>query len=113
MSLIDNKEEQNSGMIQVRRANVILDIPVDQKDYYKGLGYNVLGNDGQVVEETVPTDLATLQRFYKDAKAEIAELKEEIKSLKAQKKAKPVVSEPKFEEEAVQPAPKSRRRTKA
>ena len=109
MSLIDNKEEQNSGMIQVRRDNVILDIPVDQKDYYKGLGYNVLGSDGQVVEETVPTDLATLQRFYKDAKKEIAELKEEIKSLKAQKKAKPV-SEPKFEEEAVQPAPTPRRR---
>lgn len=84
MSLIEQATTAN--MIQVRRDNVILDIPADQKDYYKGLGYNVIDRSGNVIEETVPTDLAALQRFYKDAKVKIAELEAEIKELKSQKK---------------------------
>ena len=95
MSLIDN----NGGTIKVRRDNVILRVPVEQKSYYMGLGYNVINEAGKVIEETVPTDVATLQRFYKDAKKKIAELEEEIKSLKAQKpekkkESKPVVEQP-------------------
>lgn len=117
MSLIDTKEQVvMTAMIQVRRDNVILDVPAEQKDYYKGLGYSVIDQTGKVIEETAPTDVAGLQRFYKDAKqqiagleAEIESLKGEIKSLKSQKKAKaPEPEEASFEE----PVPTSTRRKK-
>lgn len=91
MSLIDDRQE--GALITVRRDNVVLDIPADQKNYYMGLGYNVIGKDGSVIEETTPTDIASLQRFYKDAKKKIAELEAEIKTLKAQKREKPVKKE--------------------
>lgn len=123
MSLIDNKvfESVEGGLITVRRDNVLLDIPVEQKSYYMGLGYNVVDKMGNVLEETTPTDIGTLQRFFKDAKAEIAKLKdenaslrEEIKSLKATAK-KTKVKEPEPIEEAVeeQPAATTRRRRRS
>ena len=78
----------NGDLIKIRRDNVILRVPVEQKAYYMGLGYNVIGANGEVLEETVPTDIASLQRFYKDAKKKIAELEAEIKELKSAKKEK-------------------------
>lgn len=118
MSLIDNKvvEPIEGGLITVRRDNVLLDVPVEQKSYYMGLGYNVVNDKGETLEETIPTDIGSLQRFYKDAKqqiagleAEIESLKGEIKSLKSQKKIKaPEPEEASFEE----PVPTSTRRKK-
>lgn len=84
MSLVDNRQE--GELILVRRDNVVLDVPAEQKSYYMGLGYNVINEKGATVEETTPTDVATLQRFYKDAKKKIAELEAEIKALKSQKR---------------------------
>ena len=76
------KEETTEEMITVQRDNVILDVPKAQKEYYKNLGYNVIDEKtGKVIEETVPTDLAALQRFYKDANAKIVELEKQIKEL--------------------------------
>lgn len=114
MSLIDSKVVEQ-GTIKVRRGNAILRVPEEQKSYYMGLGYNVIGEDGKVLEETIPTDIGSLQRFYKDAKqqiagleAEIESLKNEIKSLRSQKKAKAPEPEASFEE----PVPTSVRRKK-
>ena len=114
------------GTLTIRRGNVVLDIPAEQKEYYMNLGYDVLGADGNVVEATVPTDLHTLQRLYKDhvqqieeQEALIEELKKEldeklaeIKSLTSKAKSKVPVFEEAIADEA-EPAPKKRaRRTK-
>lgn len=98
-------EQYTTGVITIRRDNVILDIPAEQKDYYKNLGYSVIDEKtGEVVDEAIPTDVASLQSLYKDAKAEIAELEAEIKKLKAakapKKAEKPVVE--KSEQPAVE-----------
>lgn len=123
MSLIDTKEQVvMTAMIQVRRDNVILDVPAEQKDYYKGLGYNVIDQTGKVIEETAPTDIAGLQRFYKDAKVTIEELKKEIEALKAEnmelkkrpiaaKKPEPIFEEPKEKVAAVSTTSTRRRKS--
>ena len=100
MSLIDNTV--NDNLIKVRRGNVILRISAEQKEYYMGLGYNVIDKTGKVIEETVPVDKATLQRFYKDAKEELGRLKAENKALKDEieaLKSQPVAVEPEVVEE--------------
>ena len=128
-SMIEAKDvRQNDGLIKVRRDNVILRIEPEQKAYYMGLGYNVVDNAGKVVEETIPTDIASLQRFYKDAKSQIDTLKSRIEELEEEnarlKKAKPakkevVVAEPEpFVEEDIENvepetvAPKRRRKSR-
>lgn len=80
--------EKQDGLIKIRRDNVVLRVPKDKKSYYMEQGYDVIEENGRVIEETTPTDIATLQRFYKDAKKKIAELEAEIKTLKAQPKQK-------------------------
>ena len=127
--MIEAKDvRQNDGLIKVRRDNVILRIEPEQKAYYMGLGYNVVDNAGKVVEETIPTDIASLQRFYKDAKSQIDTLKSRIEELEEEnaslKKAKPakkevVVAEPEpFVEEDIENvepetvAPKRRRKSR-
>lgn len=116
MSLIDNKTAEQ-GTIKVRRGNAILRVPADQKSYYMGLGYNVIGEDGKVVEETIPTDIGSLQRFYKDAKQQIAGLEDQIKSLKDEIKSlktqtKPEAKEAKPKADFEEPVTSTRRRKK-
>lgn len=114
MSLVDSRQE--GDLITIRRDNVVLDVPADQKSYYMGLGYNVINESGAVIEETVPTDIATLQRYYKDASKKITELEAEIKALKSQKKEKSEKTEAvvtNLDEVAVQPVTRGRRRNKS
>lgn len=83
-------------MVQVRRANVILDIKEEQINEYLGKGYDVINSKGDVVQASVPNDANVLRKAYVDHLKEIKTLKEtidslnaEIKSLKNTKTAKP------------------------
>lgn len=68
--------------ITVKRANVVLDISPDQKDYYLGQGFSVVDSTGSVVEETTKLTLEALnhkivkmQKIIDEKDAEIARLK--------------------------------------
>lgn len=68
--------------ITIQRANVVLDISPDQKDYYLNQGYNVINEQGQVIEETksltveaLNRKVAELQKVIDSKNAEIAKLK--------------------------------------
>lgn len=70
------------GMIMVRRANVVLEIPETSKDDYMKNGYSVIDpKTGAVVEESMSTDVKALQ-------CEVARLKKENEELKAKLAAK-------------------------
>ena len=99
MSVFDDRQ----NVIKVRRDNVILRVPADEKSYYMGLGYNVVDERGAVIEETTPTDVASLQRFYKDANKKIAELEAEVKRLKSQKREKADKAAVTFDNVTVEP----------
>lgn len=70
------------GIVMVRRANVVLEVPETSKDDYMKNGYSVIDpNTGAVIEESMPTDVKTLQ-------CEVARLKKENEELKAKLNAK-------------------------
>ena len=77
-------------MATVQRMNVILDVPDDEVDYYMTSGYSVIDGNGKVIKETMPTDVATLQKCYRDHVAEIEKLKAEITKLKSESEKKSV-----------------------
>ena len=54
--------------IRVERGNVVLHVWESEKRHYLNMGYNVTDEFGNILEETVPNDLGTLQRFYVDGK---------------------------------------------
>lgn len=70
-------------MARVQRRNVILDVDDAQVEYYVGIGYDVIDASGKVLKATVPQDIATLQKAYRDHISEIAGLKTKISDLEA------------------------------
>lgn len=73
-------------MIRVRRANVVLDVPEEQKSEYLGKGFDVIGDNGKVIEHTVPSDVNTLKASYSNHLEKIAVLEKENEKLKAENK---------------------------
>lgn len=71
-------------MVQVKRANVVMRIPDSEVKRYLDMGYDILDDEGNVITKTVPTDIGTLQKAFKDMQREIAELERENKELRAQ-----------------------------
>ena len=71
-------------MVQVRRANVILDIKEEQINEYLGKGYDVINSKGDVVQASVPNDANVLRKAYTDHLKEISDLKETINKLNAE-----------------------------
>lgn len=70
------------GMIMVRRANVVLEIPETLKQEYMNNGYSVIDpNTGAVIEKAMSTDVKALQ-------CEVARLQKENEELKAKLNAK-------------------------
>ena len=65
-------------MVTVRRANVILNVSDEQKQEYLNKGYDVISNNGTVLEGTVPTDVNVLKKAYVDHMNEIKELKAKL-----------------------------------
>ena len=71
--------------IRVQRANVILDVPSDEKANYMAKGYSVIDvKSGKIIEEAVSNDVATLQVQLKNANKKLADKDAEIKKLKAE-----------------------------
>lgn len=82
-------------MAKVRKANVILTIKDDQVQRYVDRGFDVIGENGDVIQQSVPKDAASLGQAYKKHIAEIAALKAEIQKLKKQLKEQPKKEKPK------------------
>ena len=80
-------------IIQVRRANVILDVPEDQQAEYLAKGFDVIGADGKVVTKATPNDPNALKKAYSDLLKENQELKAENDKLKKQLTSEPVKAE--------------------
>lgn len=72
--------------VKVQRANVILTISESQIDYYMSQGYNIIDESGNVIKESVPKELGTLQKAFVENRAEIERLKKEIEKLKKKPK---------------------------
>lgn len=77
-------------MLQVQRANVVLDIVDEDLGYYMSLGYNLIDAQGNIVKKAVPSDIGELRTAFVQHQAKIAELEAQIEKLtkKASKKAK-------------------------
>ena len=71
--------------IRVQRANVILDVPSDEKANYMAKGYSVIdAKSGEIIEEAVSNDVATLQVQLKNANEKLASKDAKIKKLEAE-----------------------------
>ena len=73
-------------LVKVERANVVLRVPKDAVSRYMDQGFNVVDNDGNVIQASVPRDLGTLQLAYVQHTEKIKQLEAEIESLKASKR---------------------------
>lgn len=62
------------GNILVRQANVVLDIPEEQRDEYLAKGFDVIGANGKPIIKATPNDLNSLKKAF-------AELTEKVKAL--------------------------------
>lgn len=67
--------------IKIQRGNVILDIQDYEVDRYLKMGYNVIAENGEVIKSSIPTDLATLQKFYVEHTKRIDELEKRVAEL--------------------------------
>lgn len=75
--------------ITVRRANVILDISPDDKKKYLDMGYVVINaTTGEILEESISNDVATLQANVVELKGKLAKAESVIEDLTAKLKAK-------------------------
>ena len=69
-------------MAIVKKANVVLEIEDEEIEKYFEKGFSVLDDSGKVIKESIPTEVAELQKLVADQKAIITELEEQIKNLK-------------------------------
>lgn len=91
--------------IQVRQANVVLDIPEEQKNEYLAKGFDVIGPDGRILERTTPNDINSLKKAYTELSDRIKALEEENRQLKEQLTSKPVKEEKKKAVKEPEPIP--------
>lgn len=71
-------------LITVLKGNEELDVPAEQKERYKNLGYHVIDKkSGEVLEKAPLTDVAQLQSLVVKLEKENKDLKAEIQKLKA------------------------------
>lgn len=68
--------------IMVQRANVILDISPEQKDYYKSQGFAVISEDGSIVEESTSLSIDSLNRKVQQLQSIIDQKDAEIARLR-------------------------------
>lgn len=93
-------------MAHVMNGNVFLTIPDSEIDRYMAKGFNIVDENGRVLEHALPNTVGDLQLMVKKLEAKIAELEEYIASLE-------IVEEDEVEDEVVEeekPAKKSRKK---
>lgn len=69
-------------MVTVKNANVVLEIADDEVEKYFEKGFSVIDKFGNVVRQSVPTELGALQKAYQDLQKENALLKEQLERAK-------------------------------
>ena len=74
--------------IKVQRANVVLDVRPDQKEYYMEKGFSVIDDKGKVIEEAISDNVDALKIQIKNLKEQIAKKDAEIEQLKSAKTKK-------------------------
>ena len=77
-------------MALIQKANVVLEILDSEVPRHLELGYNLIDEKGNVVEEGRPQDFESYKRAYFAQKEEIQKLQTQIEELQKQIKAKPV-----------------------
>lgn len=87
-------------MVRIERGNVVLKVQEHEVQRYLKLGYNVTDNTGKVLQEALPNDLGTLQKYYVEHKKRIEELEAIVAKLTAEnsvlaQSAKPKTTESK------------------
>lgn len=78
--------------VKVRRANVILRVPKEQVKEYLAKGFDVLDDNGNVAQASVPNDVNVLKQAYIEHTNRIKELEElldAVKKVKATPKKEP------------------------
>ena len=96
-------------MARVERGNVVLHIPDEEVQHYINLGYKHTDEMGNVLQDTIPSDVGTLQKAFIDKDKRIAELEATVAELTAKissKPSKPVVKDEVVEEKPKAPKPK-------
>lgn len=95
------------GNILVRQANVVLDIPEEQKNEYLAKGFDVIGPDGKPIIKATPNDINSLKKAYTELSDRVKALEEENRQLKEQlaSNTKPVKEEKKKAVKEPEPIP--------
>jgi hypothetical protein len=71
-------------MVRIERGNVVLKVQDYEVQRYLKLGYNVTDDNGNVLQEALPNDLGTLQKYYIEHKKRIEELEDIVAKLTAE-----------------------------
>lgn len=71
-------------MVRIERGNVVLKVQEHEVQRYLKLGYNVTDEAGNILKESIPNDLGTLQRHYIEHKKKIEELENIVAKLTAE-----------------------------
>jgi hypothetical protein len=95
--------------VKARRDNVILTIDEVQIDEYVAKGFDIKDMNGNILKKSVPTTLEDIKAEYDNALKRIAELENEIKSLKENKQEESTPIIPKDEGEPIVSTYKKRR----
>lgn len=75
-------------MAFVQRANVVLEVSDDAVERMLDMGYNLINENGTLIQRSTAKDYASLSVLYQEALNENAELREQIKKLEKKLKAK-------------------------
>lgn len=106
-------------MIYAERGNRVKEIAEQDVQKYIEQGYTITNGVGQVIQNAIPTDMASLRLAYvqnankikeltsviNQLKAENAQLNESIKQMNSKPKKAEVVEEPVAEESVIEEAP--------
>ena len=75
-------------MARVERGNVVLQVKDYEVQHYLNLGYNLTDEAGNILKQSIPTNIGELQTAYLEHTKKIAELEDTIAKLTAQLSAK-------------------------
>lgn len=73
-------------MAIVERGNVVLRISDEDTERYVNMGYDLVDEKGNIIQQSVPKSITTLQKMYKEHIEKIKQLETENAKLKAENK---------------------------